>query len=368
VAKPKHKRPSRHAARLMRRKAKPGVPAGTVHSHAEAVPTVVRLVSYSADQLDEHVIHDAAGIREHLPNDRVTWIDVQGLGDANMVTELGKLFGLHPLALEDVVNTHQRPKLEAYDDHLFLIVRTVTPNEHLGSEQIGIFLTNNVVLTFREKPSSLFEPVLEHLRQAPGRLRQGGAARLFHAILDAVIDVFFPILETCGQRLDDLDAEVATRPREVTLVGIHELKGDLLVLRRAVWPLRDAIGELLREDSALLDPDTRLFLRDCHDHAVQIIDLVQTCHELCADTRDFYLTQINNRLNEIMKVLTVIATIFMPLTFIAGVYGMNFDLTDSPWNMPELHCRWGYPAVLGVMVTVAVSMIFFFRRRGWLEW
>jgi len=363
--KPKAGRQARRAARMMRRRAKPGAPPGTVASHAGAPPSVIRVVSYDAEKLVERVVDDARRVRAELVAGHITWIDVEGLSDAAAIESLGEQFGLHSLALEDVVNTHQRAKLESYDDHLFLVMRTVSMNEHLGSEQIGLFLGKNVVLTFREKPSSLLEPVLERLRRPRSPLRERGADYLAYAILDAAIDVFFPMLDACGERLDRLDDEVAERLRQSTLVEIHQLRGDLLVLRRAIWPLREAIAELLRDETRLLCPETRVFLRDCYDHTIQIVDLVQTCHDLCGDTRDFYLTQINNRLSEIMKVLTIIATIFMPLSFIAGVYGMNFD-TASPWNMPELGWKFGYLASLTLMAAVAGGMLSFFRRRGWL--
>ena len=362
----KSKRSSRRVARMMRRKAEPGALPGTVCSHAEAPRPLIRVMSYNADRLIDRTVEDVQSIKAHLIDGHVTWIDVQGLGDAEVITSLGEQFGLHPLALEDVVNTHQRPKLESYSDHLFLVVRTVSRNEHLGSEQIGLFLSKNVVLTFREKPGPLLDPVMERLRKTKGRLREAGADYLAYAILDAAIDAFFPLLDWCGERLDQLDDEVAQKPRDATLFDIHKLKSDLLILRRAVWPLRDAIGELLRDETHLLHPETRLFLRDCFDHTVQIMDLVQTCRELCTDTRDFYLTQVNNRISETMKVLTIIATVFMPLSFIAGVYGMNFDRTISRWNMPELGWPFGYPMILGVMACVAGAMLLFFRRRGWL--
>ncbi|MBN1591295.1 MAG: magnesium/cobalt transporter CorA [Pirellulales bacterium] len=362
----KVKRSSRRASRLLRRKAKPGAPPGTVQSHADAAPSVVRLVSYDAEKLADRVIEDPRKIKASLIPGHVTWIDVQGLGNAKLIEVLGEEFGLHPLAMEDVVNTHQRAKMESYDNHVFLVVRTVSWNEHVGSEQIGLFLSEGVVLTFREKLSPLLDPVLERLHRVKGPLRRSGADYLAYAILDVAIDAFFPLIGECGEQLDRLDDEVAERPRETTLLEIHKLKSNLLTLRRAVWPLRDALGELLREDTPLLRPETRIFLRDCYDHTVQIIDLVQTCRELCSDTRDFYLTQINNRISETMKVLTIIATIFMPLSFIAGVYGMNFVTTVSPWNMPELHWRFGYPIILGLMATIAGGMLLFFRRRGWL--
>ncbi|HLA83537.1 MAG TPA: magnesium/cobalt transporter CorA [Thermoguttaceae bacterium] len=362
--KPKHH--SRHAARIMRRKSRPGTPPGTIGSHEEAKPTTVRVISYDAEKFTDCVVDDPTKIKANLIPGHVTWIDVEGLGDVNTVETLGKQFGLHPLALEDVVNTHQHAKVESYDDHLFLVLRTVSMNEHLGSEQIGIFLAKDVVLTFREKPGPLFEMILDRLRYSKCLLRQHGADYLAYTILDAAIDAFFPILEACGERLDQLDDEVAERPRQATLSEIHQLKSDLILLRRAIWPLRDAVGELLREETPLFQPDTRIFLRDCHDHTVQVIDLVQTCQELCTDTRDFYLTQINNRLNETMKVLTIIATIFMPLSWIAGVYGMNFEVGTSPWSMPELRWTYGYPAVLALMAAVAGGMLLFFRRRGWL--
>ena len=363
---PSVKRRLRRAARLMRRKAKPGMLPGTIRVDSDALPSTIRVISYNTDKFSERIVEDPRNVKSNLVPGHVTWIDVEGLGNAAAIEAIGKQFGLHPLAMEDVVNTHQRAKLENYDDHLFLVVRTVSVNQSLGSEQIGLFLSQNVVLTFREKRSSLLEPIVERLQRSKGILRRQGADYLAYAILDSAIDAFFPVLDACAERLDQLDEEVAEHPRQETLVEIHRLKGDLLLLRRAIWPLRDAIGELLRDGSSFIEPETRIFLRDCYDHTVQIIDLIQTCRELCADTRDFYLTQINNRLSETMKVLTIIATIFIPLGFIAGLYGMNFNSTASPWNMPELHWRYGYPAVLALMAVVAGGMVLFFRRKGWI--
>jgi magnesium transporter len=351
---------------MMRRRAKPGILPGTVRSQAEAPPPQVRLITYDSGHFSERDVEDVGAIKRELVKAQVAWIDVQGLGDAKVIRSLGKQFDLHPLAMEDVVNTHQRPKLENYDDHLFMVLRTVTGNDHFGTDQVAIFLTKTVVLTFREKPDPFLEPIVERLRRSRGRLRDLGADYLTYAIVDAAVDGFFPFLQTCGERLDELDEEVSRRPQEGSLLGIRKLKGDLIVLRRAAWPLRDAIGQMLRDETPLLSDETRIFLRDCQDHAVQIIDLVQVCVELCDDIRDFYLTQVNNRLSEIMKVLTIIATIFMPLSFIAGLYGMNFDPSASAWNMPELRWSFGYPAALGVMAAMAGGMLLFFWRRGWL--
>jgi magnesium transporter len=349
-----------------RRRTPPGAAPGTVAVDPKAARTVVRVISYGPDDCQEEEVSDLDSLAELVGQRPVTWVDVQGLGDAETVTKLGEIFQLHPLALEDVVNTHQRAKVEDYGDYLFIVVRMLTADGRLDTEQVGMFLGANFVLTFQERPGDCLDPVRKRLRQAKGRIRNVGADYLAYALLDAVVDAYFPALEQYGESLDRLDDEISARPTPATIAGIHQLRSDLLLLRRAIWPLRDELGGLAREPNPLISEETRIFLRDCYDHAVQIIDLVETCREMCSDLREYYLSTVNNRMSEVMKVLTVIATIFIPLGFVAGLYGMNFDPNVSPWNMPELRWPAGYPFALGVMAAIAVGQLLFFWRRGWL--
>jgi magnesium transporter len=327
----------------------------------------IRVVSYGPEGCQAEDTADPASALASVGKRVVAWIDVQGLGDAEPILELGKRFGLHPLALEDVVNTHQRPKVEDYGEYLFIVARMLHSAETLEMEQVSIFVGKNFIITFQEQGGNGLEFVRARLLGGKGRLRQTGADYLAYALLDAIVDGYFPVLEQYGEKLDDLDDAISDHPARETMVRLHDMRSHLLLLRRAVWPLREALGALAREPNRLVSDETRAFLRDCYDHTVQIIDLVETCREMCSDLRDFYLSAINNRMSEVMKVLTIIATIFIPLSFIAGVYGMNFDTEASPWNMPELHWMFGYPFALSLMALMAGSLLWFFWRRRWIR-
>jgi magnesium transporter len=349
-----------------RRRTAPGNVPGAVVVDPDAPHPVVRVVSYGPDDLAEEVVTDLDHLTRHLGRRPVTWVDVQGLGDAATIHKLGEIFAFHPLALEDVVNTHQRAKVEDYGSHLFVVARIAVPDGQLETEQISLFLGKDFVVTFQEKACEVFEPILERIRLAQCSLRGDGADHLAYALLDAAVDAYFPLLERFGERLDEIDDELSLHPTSDAMLEIRDLRRELLTLRRAIWPFRDALDALARLPGEFITDKTRVYLRDCHDHTVQIIDLIETCREMCSDLRDFYLSVVNNRMSEIMKVLTVIATIFMPMTFIAGVYGMNFDPEVSRWNMPELLWRFGYLWALGLMAGVAVGQLYFFMRRGWL--
>jgi magnesium transporter len=345
----------------------PGATPGTVAVDPRAARPVLHVISYGPEDYEERDLADLSALVPMVGQRPVTWVDVQGLGDAETITRLGEIFGLHPLALEDVVNTHQRAKVEDYGEYLFLVARMLAPAQQLGSEQISIFLGKNFVLTFQEELGDCLDPVRQRLRTGKGRIRNAGPDYLAYAILDAVVDAYFPVLENYGEKLDRLDDEISSRPVRETFGRVHDLRADLLLLRRAIWPLREDVGALARESNPLISNETRVFLRDCYDHTVQIIELVEACREMCADLREYYLSAINTRMSEVMKVLTIIATIFIPLGFLAGVYGMNFDPDASSWNMPELRWSHGYPFALGLMATVAGGLLFFFWRRGWLR-
>lgn len=339
---------------------------GSRPERCAAGPPVMRAIAYHDNDFIEKEISRPDEVSELLQNWPVTWLNVAGLGDAEVIEQLGRLFGLHPLALEDVVNVHQRAKVEQYGEHLFVVARMPRENEELATEQVSLFIGKNFVLTFIEDPGDSFEPVRTRLRGG-GRVREAGPGYLMYSLLDAIIDAYFPVIETFAERLDRLEDRVTTRPSRRAVAEIHAAKHSLRALRRMLWPLREAVNSLVRDPSPLIDEDTRVHLRDCYDHLVQIIDLLETYRELCSDLTDLYLSSLSNRMNEVMKVLTIIATIFMPLSFITGLYGMNFHTDASRWNMPELSWRFGYFYALGLMSLTVLTMLWYFRSKGWLS-
>jgi magnesium transporter len=350
---------------------KPGSLPGTLTIPADAKPPVITLIDYSETSAMRIEIEAPEECAPYLDSDSVSWVDVKGLGSEDILLRLGKVFGLHPLVLEDVVNVPQRPKVEEYDEQLLLIARMVTL-KHDGtgftSEQVSFILGRHYLLTVQEEPEyDSFGPIRERIRTAKGTIRRYGTDYLAYALIDSIVDGFFPVLETYGEELEELEDAVVANPSRVTLERVHELKRELLTLRRAIWPQRDAINSLIRDSSDLISQDVRIYLRDCYDHTVQVLDMVETYRELAASLMDVYLSSVSNKMNEVMKLLTVISSIFIPLTFIAGVYGMNFNPEKSPFNMPELNWYWGYPLCWGVMLSTAAFLVFFFWRRGWFE-
>lgn len=350
-----------------RRRTKPGSPPGELLFDPQAPRPRVHLMAYGPENLEEREVQDVEALQTSLGAFPVTWVNVEGVSHGETIRQLGRIFRLHPLALEDVVNVHQRAKVEQYGDQTYVVLRMPHSNARLETEQVSIFIRSNCVLTFQECPGDVFEGVRVSLRGSAGRIRRAGAGYLAYALIDAVVDAYFPLVESFGERLDALEDEVIDRPNKRAIAKVHDAKHDLRTLRRAVWPLRDAISSLYRDNSALFDEDTRIHLRDCYDHAVQIIDIVETYRELGADLTDLYLSSLSTRMNEVMKVLTVIATLFMPLSFITGLYGMNFNPEASHWNMPELNWRYGYTYALSLMAVSALGMLLFFQRRGWLQ-
>jgi len=344
----------------------PGAPPGTLVADPSAPRPVISVIAYSSDECMEQTIQDTAALREYLDRWPVTWINVDGLGDVQTIARLADILDLHRLAVEDTVNTHQRAKVEHYRNHLFMVVHMATYENSLETEQLSLFLGKNFVVTFQEgRPGDPFKPVRERIRQAVGHVRQSGADHLAYCLIDAVIDGYFPVLETTGERLENLEDEILARPTGGTASRVHQIKRDLMTLRRTIWPLREAMNSLLRDPSPLVTDETRLYLRDCYDHTVRIIDFIETYRELGSDLMDLYLSSISQRMTEVMKVLTIIATVFIPLTFISSIYGMNFQTERSPWNMPELTWYLGYPFALGIMAAMAFGMLFYFRRQGW---
>jgi magnesium transporter len=347
-----------------RRRPPPGSPPGTLVPTADSPPPVLSATTYGPDVYDEHPLKEVEHLGSYFGTAPVTWIDVQGLGDIGVLRRLAGVIGLHSLALEDVVHLHQRAKTEIYEDHLFIVIRLPHAEEGFETEQVSMVLGPDYLVTFQERPGDSFAPVRERLRKR-GRIREFGADYLAYALIDALVDSYFPILEDYGERVEALELEVTERPTQDTLSTLHGLKRELLMVRRAIWPLREMTNALLREETPFVDRSTRIYLRDCYDHAVQLMDMLEVYRDISSSLVDIYLSAMSQKTNEIMKVLTIIATIFIPLGFIAGLYGMNFDRV-SPYNMPELGWRFGYPLVLLVMAAVAGGLLYFFRRRGWL--
>jgi magnesium transporter len=345
----------------------PGSPPGTVVVDPTLPPPAMRVMAFGPTGLEEVPVKSGAEIQPFLSKWPVTWLDVDGLGDAKVIAELADLIGMHKLSLEDVVHVHQRSKVEDFGNYLFFVCRMPQGMDCLETEQVSLCLGKNFLVTFQETdhPGDVFERVRVRLRQAESRIRSMPADYLAYSLIDSIVDSYFPILEKYGESIDILEDQTLSRPRPETVRKIHKIKRELIAARRATWPMREMLNAALRDPTALISGETRVYLRDCYDHTVQIIDLIETYRDLASGMMELYLSVTSNRLNEIMKVLTVISTIFIPLTFIVGVYGMNFD-TRSPWNMPELTWRYGYIGVLLVMALIAGVMLWQFRKRGWL--
>ena len=361
---------SASATRLRRlrktRRGTPGASPGTLVPDPHAVRPKIRLIAYGPDTLDEHDVADIEGLEALLGRAPVTWVNVDGLADLDLIRHLGSVFELHPLALEDVVNTHQRPKVDEYEKNLMIVTRMPPVVGEHPTEQLSIFLGSNFVLTFQERPGDCFEPVRGRIRQGRGSIRGGGVDYLTYALLDAVVDGYFPALEKYSDILEDLEVRALECPDMAVAGRIHAIKRELLEFKHAIWPQRDLFNALIRDPTGLVTDKTRVYLRDCYDHTVQLMDLTETHRETASGLLDTYHSSIGTRMNEIMKMLTIIATIFIPLSFIAGVYGMNFNPDKSPWNMPELDWYFGYPFALGLMAAVAIGLVVYFVRKGWI--
>jgi magnesium transporter len=352
---------------------RPGSLPGTLVAAEAAQPPVIEVTMITRDAVvvERAPTIDAALAR--MTPGEVTWINVDGLGDPAVFAQLGERLGLHPLALEDVLNAPQRPKVERFDKHVFVVMRTMrlepprdTPTAPAAAaaivdEQVSVFFGVDWVVTIQERSDGdCFGSVRAALRQARGRAREAGSDYLAYLLIDAVVDAYFPVIDALAERIHALEEEaLGATASETTLLQLTRLRHDLIGVRRAVWPMREVVTVLQREESPLVAPETRVFLRDVYDHAVQALEIVESLRETAVSVMEVFLSVQNQRLNEVMKVLTVIATIFIPLTFIASIFGMNFR------HMPELEWRWGYPAILGVMALTAGGMIAYFKRRGW---
>lgn len=353
------------------RRSKPGALPGTIAPATDAHPTVLFYTSYRSDELVEQELASLDTLQ--MDADHVQWLDVRGFADTATLQAIAERFRIHPLAMEDVVNVHQRPKMETYDDHLFIITRGVEPNgqtesnSKVAQEQLSIFLGEGFVLTFQERPGDCFEPIRRRIVARRGRIRDRQADYLAYALLDYAIDSYFPAVENIADRIDSLETDINAQRGPDLLREIHAIRNDLLAIRRSLRPQRDACNELTRIKHPLIAEETQVFLRDCQDHAAQLLDFVEVYREMCMGLRDYQMSVVSNRMNEVMKVLTIISKIFIPLSFIFGLYGMNFN-TALAGNMPELNQPFGYLGVLGAMSVIAMGMLAYFWRKGWINW
>ncbi|TNF33403.1 MAG: magnesium/cobalt transporter CorA [Deltaproteobacteria bacterium] len=341
-------------------RSKPGAAPGA-YELPEGGDVTLDAVRYDADTVEAWRLGGPEEIADLRRPGKVVWLDVCGL-ERRTVEALAVAFGLHPLAVEDAVHTHQRAKVERYANHELIVARmaSAADGDQLASEQVSLFVGPGFVITVQERPGDPFEPVRERLRQGRGRIRGAAADYLAYALLDAIVDHYFPILEDLGDRIEELEEEIVTAPGDRNVAKIQALRRTLIMLRRATWPLRDAVGVLARGENDFFVEDTRVFLRDTLDHLLRIVDLVESYRDMVGGLMDLHLSMVSTRMNQVMQVLTVISTIFIPLTFIAGVYGMNFE------GMPELHWPLGYPVVMALMGLIGAVLFWFFWRRGWI--
>lgn len=350
---------------------KPGSAPGTVehigHQRVEEISITVH--DYGEDHVERIPIESIEDSKPYLDDPSKTWIKVQGLHDVEKLKSIWSYFELHPLIQEDVVNTHQRPKVEQYENCIYIVMRMLYYSEEhqaVDSEQISIILGENYVLSFQETDQPIFEPVVERLNIAKSRIRTLGPDYLAYTLMDNVADHYFNLLNKLGEQLESVEDELMDDPGEETFQRIHSLRKEVSITRKSIWPTRDMLNTLIRDESDFIEESTKIFIRDVYDHIVQIIDNIENYREMIIGMHDMYMSHVSNKMNEVMKVLTIIATIFIPLTFIAGIYGMNFNPDASPYNMPELNWYWGYPAFWAVTIIVSFLMVIFFKRKDWL--
>jgi magnesium transporter len=349
----------------LKRGKKSGLPPGTpvFVGERKIEKTKITILDYDEAQFQERIVKEVEECFPFKDTPTVTWINIDGIHDVEVIEKLGRNFDLHPLILEDIVNTHQRPKMEEFEQYIYIVLKMLSYDDkahETQTEQVSLILGKNFVISFQEREGDIFEPIRDRIRKGKGRIRKMKADYLAYSLVDAIVDNYFIILEKDGEKIEELEDKVVMDPKPETLQEIHKLKREMIFLRRSVWPLREVVNLLERGESLLIQKSSRIYLRDVYDHTIQVIDTLETYRDMLSGMHDTYLSSISNRMNEVMKVLTIIATIFIPLTFIAGVYGMNFDF------MPELKWHWAYFAVWGVMVLVAIFMVIYFKRKKWL--
>ncbi len=338
-------------------------PGSLVHIGEKRLEKIrISLADFDESHLTEMPVESPEAMLPFLPEPSVTWMNICGVHDTRIIEDLEKQFQIHPLTLEDIVNTAQRPKVESYDHYLFVVLKTFrydSRSNEVASEQISLILGENYLITFQETASDIFANVVDRLRKGT-RIRKRGADYLTYALIDAVVDSYFAVLEALGEKIETLEEELLESPGSGVMEQIHKLKRNMIFLRKQIWPIREILGFLTKEDSHLIQDSTVLYFRDVHDHTIQLIDTIESFRDILSGMLDVYLSTISNKMNEVMKVLTIIATIFIPITFFAGVYGMNFRF------MPELDWKWGYPAFWLLVALVTYLLITYFRKKNWL--
>ncbi len=352
--------------RLIKRssKARGLSPGSLIHIGEKKTDKIkVTIMDYSIGKYDEREVVNIEECLSLKNKPSVSWINVDGLHDINAIEKIGNCFDIHPLVLEDIVNTDQRPKIEGFEKYLFFVLKMFYVDENnyeLQSEQISIILGQNYVLSFQEKVGDVFDSVRERIRQSKGRIRKMGNDYLAYALIDAIVDNYYVILEKIGEKVESIEENLVLNPSPETLQNIYNLKREMIYLRKSVWPIREVINGLIREESKLIKKETHIFLRDLYDHTIQIIETIETFRDMIAGMLDIYMSSISNKMNEVMKVLTIFAAIFIPLTFIVGIYGMNFQY------MPELEWKWGYPIVILIMIIISIIMLYYFKKKKWM--
>jgi len=345
-------------------------PGSVVYVGEKRVEKVtIDVIDYTDSDFTEKRVDNIEECFPFKESPTMSWINITGIHETDIVERLGKHFDMHPLVLEDIVNTGQRPKMEDTGEYIFVVLKMLYKADEdgeLSAEQVSILFGKNWVITFQEKPQDVFELVRQRIKRTVPRVRFMTADYLAYTLIDAAVDHYFLVLEDVGERIEALEDEIADSPKQESLATIRELKKQLIFMRKAVWPLREVIGGLERTESKLIKDSTEPYIRDLYEHTIQVIDTVETFRDMVSGLLDLYHTGVSNHMNEVMKVLTIIATIFIPLGFLAGVYGMNFDTGASPFNLPELGFRFGYPMFWGAVVIVASGLLWFFRRKNWL--
>jgi magnesium transporter len=338
-----------------------GSQPGSLVSPEGAAPPRIRLVDYGPDHCEEIEIQEVEELERHRDSETVSWIDIQGLGDLTVLQRLGEMFSISPLALEAAVNAPVRPRSEVYPSHHMIVARMVRLEEEalIRREQITFLIGNRYLITIQERHGDVFDPVRRRIREGP-RFRRYGADYLAYALLDAVIDGYYPVLEVLGEQLEQLEQRILLSPAQDAIAEVYQTRRELLGIRRAVYPQREAVASLMRDESPFIGEAVQVHLRDCYEHAIQISDVIETYREITGGLVELNMSSLSNRMNRVMQVLTLMASIFIPLTLIAGIYGMNFE------HMPELHFRWGYPAALLTMAGIGFGMFLYFRHRGWI--
>ncbi|MBU2100143.1 magnesium/cobalt transporter CorA [Candidatus Micrarchaeota archaeon] len=344
---------------------KPGISPGTLVfvGKKKSDKISIKLIDYTETKFEEKEIKSIEEVFPFKDTASVTWVNVTGLHETSIIEKIGAHFDSHPLILEDILNTEQRPKMEDFDSYLFLVLKMISYNNHdteMGIEQLSLIVGQNFIISFQETEGDVFGNVRERIRASKGKIRKMGTDYLAYALVDAIVDSYFLVLENMGEQIELLEEKVMLNPLPKELNTIYRLKHDLIYLRKSVWPLREVINNFQRGESKLVKKTTIVFLRDVYDHTIQVIDTIETYRDMVSGLLDIYLSSVSNKMNEVMKVLTIIATIFIPLTFIVGVYGMNFK------HMPELQVEWAYPLLWVIMILVGFSMFLFFRRKKWL--